>query len=61
MNSKDIYIQRQENVSEISEFKSKSNWKPPKGAPAPELFLSQTEKDILLVLPGRVTNYNLPK
>ena len=61
MNSKDIYIQRQENVSEISEFKSKSTWNPPKGAPALELFLSQTEKDILSILPGKVTNYNLSK
>ena len=35
--------ERQENVSETSEFKSKSNWNPPKGAPALELFFSQTE------------------
>ena len=39
--------ERQENVSETSEFKSKSTWNPPKGAPALELLLSQTEKDIL--------------
>ena len=32
-----------------------------KGAPALELFLSQTEKDILSILPGKATNYNLPK
>ena len=25
------------------------------------MFLSQTEKDILLVLPGKATNYNLSK
>ena len=36
--------ERQENVSETSEFKSKSTWNPPKGAPALELLLSQTEK-----------------
>ena len=53
--------ERQENVSETSEFKSKSTWNPPKGAPALELFLSQTEKDILSILPGKATNYNLPK
>ena len=32
-----------------------------KGAPALELFLSQTERDILSILPGKATNYNLPK
>ena len=53
--------ERQENVSEISEFKNKSTWNPPKGAPALELFLSQTEKDILSTLPGKPTNYNLSK
>ena len=53
--------ERQENVSETSEFKSKSTWNPPKGAPALELFLSQTEKDILSILPGKATNYNLSK
>ena len=53
--------ERQENVSEISEFKNKSTWNPPKGAPALELFLSQTEKDILSILPGKATNYNLSK
>ena len=53
--------ERQENVSETSEFKSKSTWNPPKGAPALELFLSQTEKDILSILPLKATNYNLPK
>ena len=52
---------RQENLSETSKFKSKSTWNPPKGAPALEMFLSQTEKDILLVLPGKATNYNLSK
>ena len=30
---------------------------PPKGAPAVELFLSQTEKDLLSILPGKATNY----
>ena len=40
-------------------FKSKSNWNPPKGAPALELFLKQTE--ILSILPGKAANYNLAK
>ena len=53
--------ERQENVSETSEFKSKSTWNPPKGAPALELFLSQTEKDILSIRPGKDTNYNLSR
>ena len=53
--------ERQENVSEISEFKSKSTWNPPKGAPALELFLCHTEKDILSILSGKATNYNLSK
>ena len=35
--------ERQENVSEMSEFKSKPTRNPPKGAPALELFLSQIE------------------
>ena len=53
--------ERQENVSETSEFKNKSTWNPPKGATALELFLNQTEKDILLILPGKATNQNLFK
>ena len=39
--------ERRGNVSETFEFKSKYTWNPPKGAKALELFLSQTEKDIL--------------
>ena len=53
--------ERQKNVGETSEFKSKSTWNLPKRVPALELFLSQTEKDILSILPGKATNYNLPK
>ena len=53
--------ERQENVSEASEFKSKSTWYPQKGALALELFLSHTEKDILSILSGKATNYNLSK
>ena len=53
--------ERQGNVSETSKFKSKSTWNPPKGAPALEMFLSQTEKDILSILPVKATNYNLSK
>ena len=53
--------ERQENISETSQFKSKSTWNPPKVAPALELFLTLTEKDILSVLPGKATNYNFCK
>ena len=53
--------ERQENVSETYKFKSKSTWNPPKRAPALELFLSQTEKDLLPILSGKATNYNLSK
>ena len=53
--------ERQENVSKTSLFKSKSTLNPPKGAPALELFLSQTAKDILSILSGKTTNYNLSR
>ena len=62
MGRKWLFInERQENVSKISEFKGKSTWNPPKGAPALELFLSQTENDILSIVPGKAPNYNLSK
>ena len=50
-----------ENASGTSEFKTKSTWNPQKGASALELFLSQTKKDILSMLTGKATNYNLSK
>ena len=53
--------ERQENVSETFKFKSKSTWNPPKGVLALELFFSQTKKDILSILLGKATNYDLPK
>ena len=53
--------ERQQNVSETSEFKSKPTWNPPKGAPALELSLNQAEKDILSIHPGKATNYYLSK
>ena len=53
--------ERQENFSKTSQFNRKSTWNPPKRAPGLELFLSQTEKDILSVLPAKTTNYNLSK
>ena len=53
--------ERQENVSKTSKFKSKSTWNPLKRAPALELSLSQADEDILSILPGKATNYNLSK
>ena len=53
--------ERQEKVSKTSVCNSKSTWNPPKGEPALDLFLSHTEKDILSILPGKATNYNLSK
>ena len=34
-----------QNNEEISQFKVKSQWNPPKGHPALEAFLNKTEKD----------------
>ena len=39
----------------------KSNWSPPKGHPALEMFLSQMEGEIFSLLPGKSTSYNLTK
>ena len=46
---------------EISQFKVKSQWSPPKGHPALEAFLSKTEKDIFSLIPEREKDYNLTK
>ena len=46
---------------EISAFRIKSNWSPPKGHPALEMFLSQMEGEIFSLLPGNSTSYNLTK
>ena len=39
----------------------KSNWSPPKGHPALEMFLSQMDGEIFSLLPGKSTSYNLTK
>ena len=46
---------------EISQFKVKSRWNPPKGHPALEAFLNKTEKDIFPLISEREKDYNLPK
>ena len=50
-----------EDFSRIPKFRIKSNWSPPKGHPALEMFLRQTEGDIFSLLPGSSTSYNLSK
>ena len=47
--------------SEISTYKLKSTWNPPKGSPALELFLSKVKEDIFSVLPGHPKKFNLSK
>ena len=42
-------------------FCVKSNWNPPKGHPAIEIFLSKLETEIFSVLPGAPLDYNLSK
>ena len=46
---------------EISQFKVKSQWNPPKGHPALEAFLNKTEKDIFSLIPEREMDYNLTR
>ena len=46
---------------EISQFKIKLQWNPPKGYPALEAFLNKTEKDIFSLIPEREKDYNLTK
>ena len=48
-----------EDFSEIPAFRIKSNWSPPKCYPALQMFLSQMEGEILSLLPGNSTSYNL--
>ena len=50
-----------ENFSEAPAFRVKSNWNPPKGHPAIEIFLSKLETEIFSVLPGTPLDYNLSK
>ena len=45
--------------SEVSTYKLKSTWNPPKGSLALELFLSKVKEDIFSVLPGHPKKFNL--
>ena len=46
-------------TNENDRFKTKSAWSPPKGHTALQLFLSNTEKDLFYLLPGKAGRYNL--
>ena len=47
-----------ENFNEIPSFRSKSSWKPPKGNPNLEMFLSKVEQDLFKTIetPTRYSN-----
>ena len=47
--------------NEIPAFRIKSNWSPPKGHPALEMFLSRMEGETFSLLPSNSTSYNLTK
>jgi len=50
-----------ENFSEVPAFRPKSNWNPPKGSAALELFLGRLEQKLFELLPGKSYNLNLDK
>ena len=50
-----------ENFSKATAFRVKSNWNPPKGHLAVEIFLSKLETEIFSVLLGTSLDYNLSK
>ena len=50
-----------ENFSEAPAFRVKSNWNPPKGYPAVEIFLNKLETEIFSVLLGTPLHYSLSK
>ena len=50
-----------ENFSEAPAFRVKSNWNPPKGHPATEIFLSKLETEMFSVLTGTPLDCNLAK
>ena len=50
-----------ENFSEKPAFTPKSKWKPPKGHPSLEVFLSQIKKDFLNWLSPRLITLTFPR
>ena len=62
MRCKSYFMNESQNVpSEVSTYKPKSTWNPPKGSPALELFLSKVKEDIFSILPGHPKKFNLNK
>ena len=45
-----------ENFSKTPAFRTKSTWNPPQGHLALEMFLSQMEANVFLLLPGNIRN-----
>ena len=50
-----------ENFSETTAFRTKSIWNPPNSHSALEMFLSKVKENFFLVLPVKVSSYNLTK
>ena len=50
-----------ENFSETTAFRTKSIWNPPNSPSALEMFLSKVKENFFLVLPVKVSSYNLTK
>ena len=50
-----------EDFGEIPALRIKSNWSPPKGHSALDMFLSQMEGELFSLLPGNSTSYTLLK
>ena len=48
-------------LAKLQFFHSKSTWNPPQEHPALEMFLSQMEADVSLLLPGNTNRHNLLK
>ena len=48
-----------ENFSEIQSFRPKSSWKPPKGNPNLEMFLSKVEQDLFKTIETPIRYSNL--
>ena len=50
-----------EDFSQSQAFNVKSNWNPPDGHPALEIFLRKLENEVFSVLQGTTHDYNLSK
>ena len=61
INEADLQRDFDDSAMQISTYKLKSTWNPPKGSPALDLFLSKIKEDIFSVLPGHPKKFNLSK